>query len=588
MRYVQCVLIAFFLLVNGFLTSASSSERDTVTVALIDTFGPDFYVDTFVPTIEYLKKKLPRFNFKIVELDRSRLQSEIDRTKPDFLVSSAGDYVSLIDSKGTQQIVTKMRKDAKEVFASVGSAFFVKSERKDIQSLEDLKGKRIAGTSPIDFDGWLIGMDELTKHDLEPEKIFNKTIFTEYNYPDPVTYVKVGHADVAVLPVCEFEKLVNEGQINAKDFRVLNPKNQEGEACRRSTELFPDVVFSSMPSAPPLVVKSVTLALLSMPAGENFEWIPSNSFLDVYELLKDLKIGPYEHLREKTLKSFILEHEKDIYLAVLFIFAVLIHIVRVNWMVKKRTDELHAAVAEQRKIEREEEENRRKLDLMEKNLALVQMCSLFAHEVKQPITNILYYASGLKLLLAQLQKTSPEVGEVIGKIQDQAKRTAEIVDHVRSYAKQDARKIQKVDLQEIVTQALKNIVPANRNLVKVRVLPGETFCIEADPFEIELVVLNLTKNAISAVKGEQDAQIEISLSKDQGKVIFSISDNGPPIDTQLLNSLGKPVKSQKKEGLGVGLSIAISIVERHGGHMTFTPRPEGGLIVQFILKETHE
>lgn len=585
MQYVRYVIIAFLFFATGLFASVNSSERLTVTVALIDTFGPDFYLETFVPTIEYLKKKLPQFNFKIVELDRSQLQKEIDRTKPDFFVSSAGDYVDLIDSKGTQQIVTKLRKDAKDVSASVGSAFFVKSERKDIQSLADLKGKRIAGTSPIDFDGWLIAMDELTKHGLEPEKFFNKTIFTEYNYPDPVTYVKVGQADVAVLPVCEFEKLVKDGQISAKDFRALNTKNQKNEACLRSTDLFPDVVFSSMPSAPPSVVKSITLALLSMPAGENFEWIPSNSFLGVYELLKDLKIGPYEHLREKTLKSFILEHEKDIFLGVLLIFAILVHIVRVNWMVKRRTDELHAAVAEQRKIEKEEEQNRRRLEMMEKNLAMVQMCSLFAHEVKQPITNIMYYASGLKLLLAKAQNPSQEVGEVIGKIQEQAKRTAEIVDHVRSYAKQDARQTQRIDLLNIVNVALKNIAPVSRNLVMISASKEETFGVEADPFEIELVILNLTKNAIAAVKGAEVAEIEISLTKEQGKVIFSISDNGPPIDSQLLNSLGKPIKSQKKEGLGVGLSIATSIIERHGGHMTFTPRSTGGLIVQFILKE---
>lgn len=588
MRYIRCVLLASFLLVTGLLSPVSGSERLTVTVALIDTFGPDFYLDTFVPTIEYLKKQLPQFHFKIVELDRSELQKEIEKIRPDFLISSAGDYVSLIDSKGTQQIVTKMRRDAKDVSASVGSAFFVKSERKDIQSLGDLKEKRIVGTSPIDFDGWLIGMDELAKHDLDPEKFFKKTIFTEYNYPDPLTYVKVGQADVAVLPVGEFEKLLKDGQVNGKDFRILNEKNQGGEIYLRSTELFPDVVFSSMPSAPPSMVKSITLALLSMPAGENFEWIPSNSFLSVYELLKDLKIGPYEHHREKTLKSFILEHEKDIYLGILLIFAVLIHIVRVNWMVRKRTDELHAAVAEQRKIEKEEEQNRRRLEMMEKNLAVVQMCSLFAHEVKQPITNILYYASGLKLLLGRDQKASPEVGEVIGKIQDQAKRTAEIVDHVRSYAKQDTRMTQWMNLRDIVGNALKNIAADNREFLKISMSQKETFGIEGDPFEIELVILNLTKNAIAAVKGIEKPEVEISLAKEQGKVIFSISDNGPPIDTQLLNSLGKPVKSQKKDGLGVGLSIANSIIERHGGHMTFTPRPESGLNVQFILKEAHE
>lgn len=562
----------------------AENEKATVKIALIDSFSPDFYLDTFVPTVEYLIRELPQYRFEVKELNPEFLKTQIAEASPDFLIASASSYVSLIDSRGAQQIVTKKRETAGSVDASVGSVFIVRSDRKDIRSLQDLKEKSVAATSPVDFDGWLIAMDELSQNGIDPDNCFGNKIFTHYNYPDPATYVKVGMAEAAVLPVCEFESMVSTGQLKAEDFKVIGSKGDASEKCVRSTDLFPDVVFSSMPSASPEMVKAVSLAMLSIPASKQFEWLPSNSFLRVFELQKDLKIGHYEYLRDKTINAFLQEYRQELYLLLALAVAVLIHIIRVNRLVRLRTEELNHAIAEQRKIERAEQDNLRKLEILEKNQAVTQMCSMFAHEVKQPITNIMYYTSGLKILLDRLNVRNNHIDEVLGKLHDQARKTADIVEHVRGYAKRERHRTQYTDLAVILKNALKNIPESSRNRISVDYDEHASYGVNADPFEIELVMLNLIKNALSASAVSGTPKVEIGIEEKDDQMIFTISNNGEVLTEETFSQLGKPVRSVKKDGLGVGLSIAYSIIESHAGHMTFKHHPEGGLTVSFYLK----
>ncbi|WP_419065672.1 phosphate/phosphite/phosphonate ABC transporter substrate-binding protein, partial [Parasutterella sp.] len=236
-----------------------------------------------------------------------------------------------------QQIATESRNHAYSPKEAVSSVFIVRNDRKDLQKISDLKGKVLSATEPHDFDGMLVGMGEIATRGFDPDTFFSKTLFSHYQYPDVATYVKVGAADVGILGTCQYEKLLKTGQIQPGEFRVLEARSNS-EACLRSTERYPDTVFYALDTAPIEEVKAVSLSLLSMPKGEfNFEWVPASGFLKVYDLMKCLKLGPYEHLRETTVKDFILSHQKEFLLAALLLCAILVHIVRVNWLVNRRT-----------------------------------------------------------------------------------------------------------------------------------------------------------------------------------------------------------------------------------------------------------
>ena len=252
------------LLFLPFLSSAAERE---IRIGLIDTFDQDFYLETFVPTIEHIQKTLKDYKITVIELQQHNLLANVVKERPDFLVSSAGNFVTLISKLGAQQIATVSRNHAYSPKEAVSSVFIVRNDRKDLQKITDLKGRVLSATEPHDFDGMLVGMGEIAARGFDPDTFFSKTLFSHYQYPDVATYVKVGAADVGILGTCQYEKLLTTGQIQPGEFRVLEAKNNT-ESCLRSTERYPDTVFYALDTAPIDEVKAVSLSLLSMPKGE--------------------------------------------------------------------------------------------------------------------------------------------------------------------------------------------------------------------------------------------------------------------------------------------------------------------------------
>lgn len=573
------------LLFLPFLSSAAERE---IRIGLIDTLDQDFYLETFVPTIEHMQKTLKDYKVTVVELQQNNLLANVVKERPDFLVSSAGNFVTLISKLGAQQIATVSRNHAYSPKEAVSSVFIVRNDRKDLQKISDLKGKVLSATEPHDFDGMLVGMGEIATRGFEPDTFFSKTLFSHYQYPDVATYVKVGAADVGILGTCQYEKLLTTGQIQPGEFRVLEAKNNT-EACIRSTERYPDTVFYALDTAPIDEVKAVSLSLLSMPKGEfDFEWVPASGFLKVYDLMKSLKLGPYEHLRETTVKDFILSHQKELLLAALLLCAILVHVVRVNWLVNRRTEELKFALAVQRATERKARENRQKLDLLEKSRVISQMSSIFAHEVKQPITNLIYYASALSLLLQQLGVKDDRVEYALKQMNSQAKRTSDIVEHVRSYAKHKANRSEVFNLVEVIRRTINSINKEEIEGVQTTAnLPQEAIAV-GDSFEIELAVLNVLKNALKAAKNSLNPQTSVSVTAQKHMWKITITDNGPKISEEIFSALGRPTSTSKKDGLGVGLSIVLSIIENNGGHLTFRRIEPNGIAVDLFVKKKEE
>ena len=75
------------------------------------------------------------------------------------------------------------------------------------------------------------------------------------------------------------------------------------------------------------------------------------------------------------------------------------------------------------------------LQLLERNTIVSQLSNLFAHEMKQPVTNIINYAAGLQMLRQSGRENGPTFDQALGAISDQAQRIAQIVDRVRAYAR---------------------------------------------------------------------------------------------------------------------------------------------------------
>ena len=107
----------------------------------------------------------------------------------------------------------------------------------------------------------------------------------------------------------------------------------------------------------------------------------------------------------------------------------------------------------------------------------------------------------------------------------------------------------------------------------------------ADRIQIQQVVLNLTRNAIEAMKeGGHTGAIAVGVQGNgHGEIAVSVADRGPGVAPADAERIFDPFYSTKGTGLGVGLSICRAIVEAHGGRLSLAPNAGGGSIFRFTL-----
>ncbi|MGE8358241.1 MAG: sensor histidine kinase, partial [Microvirgula sp.] len=108
--------------------------------------------------------------------------------------------------------------------------------------------------------------------------------------------------------------------------------------------------------------------------------------------------------------------------------------------------------------------------------------------------------------------------------------------------------------------------------------------LNVDPLQIEQVMLNLLQNAVEATRGCTDPAIRIHARVEADWLHVSVRDNGPGACEATLARLFEPFYTTRAQGLGLGLSICHSIIERHGGRVRAELADDSpGLVVTFTL-----
>lgn len=255
------------------------------------------------------------------------------------------------------------------------------------------------------------------------------------------------------------------------------------------------------------------------------------------------------------------------------------HVVTINLLVRKRTAQLAESLAETEHFHKVAQESRNQLLQLERSNIVSQLSSMLAHEIKQPLMSISLYAGALKLLLGKEGSLTPKAAGLIDRLESELQRSSDIVEHVRGYAKKAESKRVPVRLASVVEEAMKTL----RSGVPAVVRREEDPVVLADPFELQFIALNFIKNALEAVRKVSNPAVVVRISEDGGHAFLTVADNGPLISNEVFERLGKLGRSSKADGLGFGLSIAVALAEKSGGHIDFERRPGGGLSVSLTL-----
>src|ERR1700730_17209447 len=114
--------------------------------------------------------------------------------------------------------------------------------------------------------------------------------------------------------------------------------------------------------------------------------------------------------------------------------------------------------------------------------------------------------------------------------------------------------------------------------------------IEADRGRVRQILNNLVTNALEALDGVGNPQLEIATrletTADAAYATVTVCDNGPGFQRELLGRVFDPYVTSKPKGTGLGLAIVKKIIEEHGGRIDADNRPDGGARIRVVLPVT--
>jgi C4-dicarboxylate-specific signal transduction histidine kinase len=245
-------------------------------------------------------------------------------------------------------------------------------------------------------------------------------------------------------------------------------------------------------------------------------------------------------------------------------------------------------VTELKHAEREARIQRERITHLTRVAILGEFSGALAHELNQPLTAMMSDAQAAQILLAQNEPDISELAEIMDDIVANNRRARDVIAGLRKLLRGRTPEPTMIDVNDLVRSVLTLIrsVMIDRNIVVSTDLAGDLPAIRGDEVQLQQVLLNLIMNACDAI-GANDASnrhVWLVTERDSDRCIrLAVRDNGPGIDEAIHERLFEPYFTTKEEGLGLGLSICRSIIESHGGLLTFDDDHVPGACFEFVL-----
>lgn len=201
--------------------------------------------------------------------------------------------------------------------------------------------------------------------------------------------------------------------------------------------------------------------------------------------------------------------------------------------------------------------------------ALGQMAAGISHELNQPLAAIRSHAHNGAVLLERGR--AEEARASLDRIQGLTARMAELIRHLKRFARRPAATLDAVDLRAVVDGALSLFEQRlDEENVAVRMhFPDSSLKVLAEEVRLEQVVVNLISNALDELAAQAERCIEIRAQARGRRVRLEVADNGSGIEEKHRKAVFDPFFTTKPAGLGLGLGLSMSynIVKDFGGDL---------------------
>lgn len=310
------------------------------------------------------------------------------------------------------------------------------------------------------------------------------------------------------------------------------------------------------------IVQHVNVGLLSFDVSGKIELINNAAFrtLGIYrlrnisELSNSVHIGLYEILKDlpsggKTL--YITSNEQQI-------------------TINSTTVSLRGRVIKLVSLQNIQSE------LQEKELdAWQNLTKVLRHEIMNSVTPIVSLASTMREIIeidlsekTEIKETVDDLKEALQTIENRSKGIMNFVNAYREFTTIPKPVFTETTAKKLVGNLTNLILPQIKAKgINLQTNIKQDFLLIVDTEQIDMVLINLMKNAIEAVENKLNPEIKISVYQAGNQRFIEVSDNGSGIEPEAVEKIFIPFYTTKKTGSGIGLSLSRQIMQIHGGNL---------------------
>jgi len=244
-------------------------------------------------------------------------------------------------------------------------------------------------------------------------------------------------------------------------------------------------------------------------------------------------------------------------------------------------------VTDRRRAEIEAVQSRQALAHVGRVSTIGELTASLAHQLSQPLTGILSNAQATRRLLDRMPPDFTELREATSDIVDDARRAGEVVQKLRELLRRGELKMTPIDVSAVLRDIV-HLVTSDaiiRRITLALEIDEHPLMVLGDRVQLQQVLLNLIVNALEAIDEHAEQRIVRAYCQRtiEQRIRIMVSDSGAGLPVGAEDLVFDPFYTTKPEGMGMGLSIAKSIVETHGGTIRARNVQGSGAVVEFWL-----
>ena len=222
------------------------------------------------------------------------------------------------------------------------------------------------------------------------------------------------------------------------------------------------------------------------------------------------------------------------------------------------------------------------------------LTKVLRHEIMNSITPIVSLAGTMRDIVEtdlakpvahdpQLTESVNDLRDALTTIEQRGAGVMQFVDAYRHFTTIPQPVFADVPVENLLRNVAKLAQPSAQKGQITITTTSPNLTIRADTAQIEMVLLNLVKNAVESLEKTTNPAIQIEAAPDGPHVIIRVSDNGPGIEPEALEQIFIPFYTTKKTGSGIGLSLSRQIMQLHGGQLTAESTPGQGSTFKLVF-----